>query len=198
MDIEIKKLTPDLVGDYISFFDTTSHDDGVDDNKCYCVCWCSADHRNETDFSSAAKRRSLAAQYVRAGIIQGYLAYYNGQVVGWCNANTKSDCMYCISWLRFMQSLSINESDLNSKVKSIFCFVIKPEMQRKGIASQLLERVCNDAISDGFDVVEVYPKKEFVSVARDFMGSATMYSKYGFHVYAELKDNEIIMRKNLK
>ena len=53
MDIEIKRLTPTLVGDYISFFDTTSHDDGVDDNKCYCVCWCSADHRNETDFSSA-------------------------------------------------------------------------------------------------------------------------------------------------
>ena len=71
-------------------------------------------------------------------------------------------------------------------------------MQRKGIATQLLERVCNDAISDGFDVVEVYPKKEFVSVARDFMGPAAMYSKYGFHVYAELEDNEIIMRKQLK
>ena len=51
MDIEIKKLTQDLVGDYINFFDTTSHDDGVDGSKCYCVCWCSADHRKETDFS---------------------------------------------------------------------------------------------------------------------------------------------------
>ena len=135
---------------------------------------------------------------MRYGIIQGYLAYYNGQAVGWCNANTKSDCMYCISWLRFMQSLNVVEPDSNSKVKSIFCFVIKPEMQRKGIATQLLERVCNDAISDGFDVVEVYPKKEFVSVARDFMGPAAMYSKYDFHVYAELEDNEIIMRKHLK
>ena len=38
MDIEIKKLTSELAGDYLNFFDTTSHDDGVDENKCYCVC----------------------------------------------------------------------------------------------------------------------------------------------------------------
>lgn len=39
------------------------------------------------------------------------------------------------------------------KIKSVFCFVIAPEMQRQGIASQLLARVCQDAAKDGFDFV---------------------------------------------
>ncbi len=196
MDIIIKKLTPELVEDYLHFFDTTPHDDGVDEHKCYCVCWCSTDHRVETDFSSAAKRRELARLYVVKGIIQGYLAYQDNKVIGWCNANTKSECQNCISWLRFMQSVERDDPIL--KVKSIFCYVIAPEMRRKGIATKLLERVCIDAQMDGFDIVESYPKKEFVNVARDFMGPSSMYKKMGFTIYKELGQDKVIMRKKLK
>lgn len=130
MDVEIKKLTPELTDEYLHFFDVTPHDDDIPGNKCYCVCWCSADHRIATDFSSQEKRRKLARQYVKDGIIKGYLAYHGEQVVGWCNANTKSECLHCTSWLRFMQSIEIDDKDSN--IKSIFCFVITPNMQRKG------------------------------------------------------------------
>lgn len=153
MNIEIKRLSPALVDDYVKFFDKTPHDDNVDEHKCYCVCWCSADHRIETDFSSAGKRRDLAIQYVQSGVIQGYLAYSGDKVVGWCNANSKSECLHCSSWLRFMQPFNAIETDENSKVKSVFCFVIAPEMRRKGVAKLLLERVCEDATKEGFDVV---------------------------------------------
>ena len=98
MDIEIKKLSPVLAKDYLNFFDVTPPDDF--ECKCYCVCWCSADHRIKTDFSSDEKRRELAEKYINDGVIQGYLAYFEGHVVAWRNANTKSDCLYCISWLR--------------------------------------------------------------------------------------------------
>ena len=40
MAVEIRKLIPDLAEDYVHFFDTTPHDDNVDEHKCYCVCWC--------------------------------------------------------------------------------------------------------------------------------------------------------------
>lgn len=196
MNIEIKKLTPDLADDYVSFFDKTPHDDNIDGSKCYCVCWCSADHRIETDFSSATKRQELAKQYIKDGSIQGYLAYCEGQIVGWCNANTKSDCLHCISWLRFMQSVNTVETDSNSRIKSVFCFVIAPAMQRKGIATQLLERVCKDAVKDGFDYIEVYPKKEFVSITRDFMGPVDMYKKCGF-TEVGIIDDMMIMQKEL-
>lgn len=196
MDIEIKKLSPALVDDYVKFFDETPHDDNVDEHKCYCVCWCSADHRKETDFSTANKRRNLAMQYVQDGKIQGYLAYSGERVVGWCNANTKSDCLYCTSWLRFMQAFNTDEADKNSSIKSVFCFVIAPEMRRKGIAKLLLERVCQDAAKEGFDVVEAYPNKNFMNTARDFMGPKKLYEDSGFTVYSEV-DNKVIMQKKL-
>lgn len=194
MTIEIKKLTPELTEDYLHFFDITPHDDDTPGSKCYCVCWCSADHNLPTDFSSQGGRRELAKDYIGSGIIQGYLAYNQNKVVGWCNANTKNNCVKCISWMRFMKNIDI---DKNAKIKSVFCFVIAPEMQRKGVATKLLEHVCEDAKKDGFEIVESYPKKDFVSVARDFMGPASMYTKLGFDIYQELNGNEIVMRKKL-
>jgi hypothetical protein len=94
MDIEIKRLTPNLLDDYLRFFDTDAHADNPDPNEhgCYCVCWCRADHRQAEDFSLPEKRRALAAQSINDGSIQGYLAYADGHAVGWCNANTKSEC----------------------------------------------------------------------------------------------------------
>ena len=41
MNIEIKKLTPEHVEEYIRFFDTTPHDDLDPASTCYCVSWCS-------------------------------------------------------------------------------------------------------------------------------------------------------------
>ena len=157
MNIEIRKLTPDLLEDYLCFFETEAHADNPDEDRCYCVCWCSVDHRIQTDFSSPEKRRDLAVQYINSRAIQGYLAYYDGKVVGWCNANNKSDCLNCTSWLRFMNAVNTEDSSPDIKVKSIYCFTIAPNMKRKGIASQLLERVCKDAADDGFAFVEVYP-----------------------------------------
>jgi GNAT superfamily N-acetyltransferase len=195
MNIEIKKLTSELTEDYLHFFDVTPHDDDVPGSKCYCVCWCGADHRIVTDFSSQEKRRELARQYVKDGIIKGYLAYQGNKVIGWCNANTKSECLHCTSWLRFMQSVDVD--DTNLKIKSVFCFVIVPDMQRKGIATRLLCRVCEDAAADGFDVVESYPNKAFVSTTRDFMGPVEMYKKLGFTAIREVNDITV-MRKVLK
>ncbi len=193
MGIEIKRLSPELVDDYLYFFDVTPHDDDTE-AKCYCVCWCSADHRVKTDFSSAEKRRELARQYVNNGIIQGYLAYQNEQVIGWCNANTKLECQNCISWLRSMPP--VDNDELKQKIKSIFCFAIAPEMQRKGIATKLLERVCIDAKNDGFDVVESYPNNGFQGATRDFRGPKGMYEKQGFIIYKNIND-KFVMRKQL-
>ena len=195
INIEIRKLTPALAEDYVRFFDTTPHDYNVNEHKCYCVCWCSDDSEGR-DFSSREKRRAYADKYVRENIIQGYLAYCDNIVVGWCNANTKSDCLKCAAWRRNMASIPTSESASDIRVKSVFCFTIAPEMKRKGIASRLLERVCQDAIQDGFDFVEAYPNKEFTNDI-DFAGPIEMYKKYGFTVCHET-EQILVVRKALK
>lgn len=196
MELEIKKLTPELAEDYVRFFDETPHDDGIDEHKCYCICWSSADHAAERpDFSTAAKRREAAGRYVREGKLQGYLAYLDGRPVGWCNANTKSQCTRCESWLRSMEAVPEDGPDV--KVKSVFCFVIAPDMQRKGVATRLLERVCADARAEGFNAVEGYPRREFISIAEDFMGPAAMYGKMGFKRGGGCRDGSVVMRLEL-
>lgn len=160
MNVEIKKLTPSLAEEYVHFFDTTPHDDNIAEHTCYCECWCSADHRLETGVPSREKRRAWAIEYVNSGKIQGYLAYFEGRIVGWCNANTKTECLNCIGWFRFMPQINEMEFDQNNKVKSIYCFTIVPDMKRKGIAKKLLHYACQDAANDGFDYVEAYPEKE--------------------------------------
>lgn len=197
MNIEIVKLTPEHAEEYIHFFDTTPHDDLDPANTCYCVSWCSDDHRAMTEYPSREERRKMAAQYVESGKIQGYLAHADGKPVGWCNANTRSECRYCGGWLFSMPEVSGLELDQNDRVKSIFCFLIAPEMKRRGIAKQLLEYVCRDAAECGFDYVEAYPQKDMADERMHFMGFVDMYKDLGFHVYAETKD-KFVMRKQLR
>ncbi len=191
MKIEIKKLTPDKADDYIQFFDTTPHDDGIDDHKCYCVCWVSDDYEGK-DFSTVEKRRKQAFEYVKNGLLQGYLAYSDKKVVGWCNANKRSDCTKCVSWRYFMDYVKLDEL----KVKSVFCFTIAEDFKRKGIATELLKRVCLDAKEEGFDVVEAYPYKKNSYQSSDFGGYIEMYKKCGFELYLD-SDKGPIMRKYL-
>jgi GNAT superfamily N-acetyltransferase len=195
MEIEIRQLTPDLAEDYVQFFTATPHDQHVDEHKCYCVCWCNDDYEGK-DFSTAEKRSQLALQYVRQKHIQGYLAYHGDKIVGWCNANTKLDCLKCVGWQRMMSDVPLEEPGADIKVKSIFCFMIAPEMQRQGIATLLLARVCQDAAQDGFDFVEAYPYKNLDHQSSDFGGYAGMYEKNGFTVSAET-EHGLVMRKQL-
>lgn len=194
MNIEIKKLTPALAEEYIHFFDTTPHNTCQGESKCYCVTWRSDDSYDEAPwFPSREERREHALKYVRNGSLQGYLAYCGDKIVGWCNAN--ANCRNCINYLRSF--FPIEEYRENIQIKSIFCFVIAPDMQRKGIATQLVERICKDAADDGFDFVEAYVNKNFVDVASDFRGPLEMYKKCGFYIFAE-QDDKVVMRKALK
>ena len=96
-----------------------------------------------------------------------------------------------------MGPVPTGESTPDIKVKAIFCFAISPKMQRRGIASRLVERVCLDAADDGFDFVEAYPNREFIDEAEDFMGPFALYKKSGFSEHHET-DEKLVMRKQLR
>jgi GNAT superfamily N-acetyltransferase len=194
MNLTIKPLTSELTDDYLCFFENeVSHDNPDQDwDRCYCVCFAGDDQSAMPDPALPSKRREMAKEYIKSGKLQGYLAYDNGRVVGWCNANTKINCTKCFSWLRFMNDVPV---DINEKIKSIFCFAIAPDMKRKGIASALLTRVCEDAAKDGFDAVECYPNAHFANEFDDFRGPAGLFEKHGFHVHHELDGWNAVRRE---
>ena len=195
MEIEIRRLTSELAEDYARFHDATPYRDGKEEIHCYCVSWRSGGWSDESGhwFPTREERRAKAIEFVKAGYIRGYLAYFEGNVIGWCNAN--ENCRECAEYLRTYWP--IEEYNPDVKTKSIFCFLIAPEMQRKGIATGLIERVCRDAAEDGFDFVEACVAKKPKKGASDFMGSAAMYEKCGFSQHAKRKEF-IVMRRALK
>ncbi len=200
MDIEIRRLTPDLVEDYIRFFDETPHNQRHQGAKCYCVYWCN-DCCEGQDFRTKAARRNYAIRCVQSSKIQGYLAYCGDRVVGWCNANTKADCLKCQGWQGMNGKrkgyIATEENSPEIRVKAVFCFAIAPAVQRRGIATQLLDRVCQEAAQEGYDFVEAYPDRIITEKSEDFVGYAQMYERMGFSVYQET-NRKLVMRKKLK
>ena len=195
MEYLIRSLSPDIVNDYLLFFDTEEHSDNVIEHKCYCVCWCSDDHRTGLDkMSSAQKRRDLAKDYVTRGMIKGYLAYEGERVIGWCNANDKNECQSCISWLRNMQDVKTVQSS-NERVKSVFCFAVAKDHRKQGVATQLLNRVCENAKAEGYTSIEAYPKKVMKDMDA-FEGPIEMYLRQGFVVEKDL-GNYFVVKKQL-
>jgi len=196
MNIQIRKLTPDLAEDYTHFFDVTPHDDHTvkAELPCYCITWRNDetyDDRNTHWYPTREERRERAVHFIKDGKMQGYLAYHGERVVGWCSAT--ADCQGGVNYLRAYYP--IEEYNANLKVKSIFCFVVAPDMQKKGVATRLLETVCHDAAAEGFDFVEAYPNVNYAPF--DCRGPLAMYEKCGFSQSAE-QEGRVVARKALK
>ena len=201
MEIEIKKLTIDLLDDWLEYFDSAVYFSEDDENwpGCYCMHF----HWNEklnrkNDWNATleqvykktgrADNRERAVRLIKNKTMQGYLAYHANKVVGWCNANDKHkydtvhDCFF-------------DNKDNTHKIKSVVCFCIDANMRGKGIASKLLEKVCLDAANEGYNYVEAYPYSH--GQANDFHGPLSMYEKMGFVKNGREVDECIIMRKKL-
>lgn len=193
--INIYKLTKDRLDDYLYFFENVAHTDNKEWDRCYCVNFCSDNNAEIAELLRDAEiRRKYAIKYVNENLIQGYLAYYDGQVVGWCNINDKNDCLGCFGWQ--IVSGKTKTYKENIKVKSVFCFTVAPEMRGKHIATALLERVIQDARKDEYDYIEAYPNKTECDMYYNFVGPIGLYKKLGFEQSGET-ENRLIFRKKL-
>ena len=94
MEVIVKKLSPELENDYIEFFENNAFSDGSDFAGCYCTWyhWTDELEKERGQCSEKMKmcfKKELAKKYIRQEILQGYLAYLDGKVVGWCNVNDR-------------------------------------------------------------------------------------------------------------
>ena len=193
MKISVCKLTAELLDDWLSYFDK----DAFSSNEQWCGCYCMCYHWNGElqkkrawgyDKNCAEFNRRQAIDFIKNGRMQGYLAYVQGNVVGWCNSNDKR--AYDNVNFNFPKEIPDN----GEKIKSIVCFSVSPEYRRCGVATALLEYVCKDAKVDGFEFVESYPFVHDENHA--YHGPLTMYKKVGFQLFREI-EGCIVCRKIL-
>lgn len=86
------------------------------------------------------------------------------------------------------------DEERGKKVKAVVCFTIKPAMRGKGIATQLLTRVCRDAAEEGYFYIEAYPIKGEPDVFENYHGPFRLYQKLGFTLYKELEQNCVVRK----
>ncbi|MBR4710937.1 MAG: GNAT family N-acetyltransferase [Clostridia bacterium] len=208
MDITIRALQPELVEDYLGFFDCRAFPDGSPYYPCYCNAFnlstegiramiAPAEARGGIEAVKDALRVS-ARQMVLDGRIRGYLAYDGGLSVGWCNANDR------MSYFRVGE---FNTDDIPEDrppedcpgpgfVKSVVCFEISPAYRGMGLAGKLLARVCEDAAAQGYSFVEAYPQVQAKDISLAFTGPRRLYEKAGFQEVGR-RGSTVIMRKAL-
>lgn len=193
MNFEIKKLTAELLDDWLYFFDHVAFCDDGDWSGCYCMMyhWTKELAKKKAwdcSVGDAPYNRKCAINCIENGVMQGYLAYLNGNVVGWCNANVKQ------AYENVNVDLSADPEARVKRIKSVVCFCIAPIYRGQGIATRLLEQVCKDAAEDGYDFVEAYPFENDGNKA--YTGPRAMFEKQDFTTVDEVS-GVTVMRKIL-
>lgn len=226
MNLTIKRMCPELVDDYFDFFDNRAFSDNSPYYPCYCNAFQMSKAQLEDVFKESEANgggdenfrialRDSAMRMVKQNIIQGYLAYDGNVVIGWCNANDRRnyarvgefdlddvpddvrDVIDPVSESMAAAQKDDLSSEQTEKIKSIVCFEIAPEYRGKGVATALLNCVCEDAAKEGYDKAEVYPVVRDAYEILDFTGPIHMYEKAGF-VRVSQHGKELVMQKDLR
>jgi ribosomal protein S18 acetylase RimI-like enzyme len=185
--ILIKPLGPDLLNDFLSFFDHIRFTENPHWSACYCYSFHFTGTSEEWNRES---NRVAVARLIMEGGMKGYLAYDGLQPVGWCNANNRTN------YQRLSKLYDLPDAD-HTNICSIVCFLVHPEYRGQGIASLLLERVESDCTSQDYDLIEAYPGKGVLSCEKNYKGPLDLYLSSGFNIQSEHEDYYLV-RKIIK
>ena len=130
VEIEIRELRPELLQDYLRFFDQ-AFSDFPQWADCYCGFYDTPG--NEWDTTTGLEHRAARSARIGAGKAQGLLAYVDGRPVGWCNAQPRSNLVN-------MRSYRVALTDPAGPVGSIMCFVVSPEYRGRGVSTTQIGR----------------------------------------------------------
>lgn len=191
--IEVAELEPSRVEDYLSLFDPDSANGVV----CYCTRWNMTREEIDRRIMEPVKKneaqlgqisREIAAEMVRSGKIQGYLAYENGVPVGWCNCANKK------SYTFLARHVTAGDEE-EEKIKSIVCMKVIPEKNFFRVGSALLASAIKRAREEGYSFIEAYPNSND-TLCTTFGRSMHLYLLYAFSLLS-WNDGGTVWRKEL-
>ena len=197
--LTIERLTPARADDYLRFFD---HESGpaFADNAEWATCYC---HYYEVppalkwgDFDGPANRLAMTAR-IATGEMEGYLAYADGDIAGWMNAQPYAKLRHACARMRIAAPpLPVPAHD----AAAIVCFVIAPARRRQGVARALLASGTEDLEARGFALVDAFPwnaAPDATKATDHYHGTLAMFMQAGF-VPVAAHENVTVVRKTLR
>ncbi len=195
LQIEVRELKPELLQDYLRFFDQA-----FSDFPHWAGCYCGFYETPGNDWDPTAKagpqHRTARSQQISSGKAQGLLAYIDGTPVGWCNAQPRAN-------FANMRYYTVAVTDANEPVGSIMCFLVAPGHRGKGVCTALLNAAVNKFHRDGLQIAEGYPTTnpskrtwEIPWAEENYKGPLSIYLKNGFKIHQQL-ERFAIVRKQL-
>lgn len=186
-NLECHELTQDRLEDYLGFFDNRAFTDNPRWAGCYCYFPLHDPHETDWQKRTGTENRTAICDAVAGNRAQGYLAYHEGEVVGWCSAGP---------WSQYPMLREYPEENTDT-LGVIFCFVIAPELRGQGVATALLAAACAGLRRQGMTQVQAKPVKGAQSAAANHTGPLSLYLSAGFRIVRETEDGDVYVRRAL-
>jgi ribosomal protein S18 acetylase RimI-like enzyme len=186
--VDVRKLRPELLSDFLGFFDGEAFADNPRWGFCYCQ-FLYVDHANiEWNRRTAEENRAAACRRIAADQMRGYLAYRDGKVVGWCNAAPR----------KMLDALAAEPDPDADRIGRITCFIVAKDHRRSGVAGALLEAACAGLKAEGLAIAEASPRGDGASSdAQNHYGPLSMYLAARFRVHHKDDDGTFYVRRDL-
>jgi len=184
--IEIKKLNPDLIQDYIAFHERLDFHHAPEWRGCYCHFY----HTQENIFpwtNEIINQHKLdVIRNIEDRTMTGFLAYDGNQVIGWMNANDIN------IYHRIVKELQPYVEGL--KVALSICFIVDPLYRKQGVARRLLDHAISFYQNLGYDGMIALPSTDQESKEKHYHGSLHMYLEKGYQEIDRKHDVAIMYR----
>jgi GNAT superfamily N-acetyltransferase len=138
---------------------------------CRCVAWWvpSWDGWSER---TAEENKALRQSLFEQGQDDGYLLYFEGEPVGWCQVGPRDRLTKLVAEYRLAPE---------PRVWAATCFLLAPRARRRGWARLLLEEIVRDLPARGADVLEAFPRRGEGLEAEDvWTGPESLFVELGF------------------
>jgi ribosomal protein S18 acetylase RimI-like enzyme len=195
--LDVRRLGPALADDYLAFFD---HERGpaFADNPEWAKCYCHYYHVPKvvtwSEYDGNDNRTAMRAR-IESGEMDGFLAYADGGVVGWVNAQPYHKLRHACARLNVSPApLPVPPQD----AAAIVCFVVAPGWRRRGVSKALLAAALASFTARGIRYVDAFPWKsgDSTDATDHYHGSLSMFRAAGFVEIGDA-ENLTIVRKTL-